>query len=72
MSEELKETGTLSVLIHRLEKYRIPRAHELKERVDKDSPFFLNVWFNEPHHKLASPSELIAKHSDLEPKEALY
>lgn len=44
----------------------------LKKMEGKEQPFFLNVWFNEPHHKLASPPELIAKHSDLEPKEALY
>ena len=44
----------------------------LKERENKDQPFFLNVWFNEPHKKLASPPELIAKHSELNQNEALY
>lgn len=44
----------------------------LNERENKDQPFFLNIWFNEPHHKLASPEELIAKHPELDPQEALY
>ncbi len=27
-----------------------------------DKPFFMNVWFNEPHVKLAAPEELTARH----------
>jgi len=44
----------------------------LQDRKDKKQPFFLNVWFNEQHKKLASPPELIEKHADLSPDEALY
>lgn len=44
----------------------------LKDREDKDQPFFLNVWFNEPHKKLASPPELMARHQNLSEGEALY
>jgi len=44
----------------------------LQERADKEQPFYLNVWFNEPHKKLASPPELMAKHPDLTRDEALY
>ncbi|MHC5067967.1 MAG: sulfatase-like hydrolase/transferase, partial [Planctomycetota bacterium] len=34
----------------------------LRDHRPADRPFFLNVWFNEPHHKLASPPTLIAKY----------
>lgn len=29
---------------------------------DRDAPFFLNVWFHEPHEKVAAPRQLTAKH----------
>jgi len=44
----------------------------LQERENKEQPFFLNIWFNEPHRKLASPPEMVANHPDLKPEEALY
>ena len=31
---------------------------------DHDTPFFLNVWFNEPHAKIASPPELIEEYKE--------
>jgi len=34
----------------------------LKERQDKDNPFFMYVAFHEPHEKLASPPELVERH----------
>ncbi len=34
----------------------------LERRPDKERPFYLNVWFNEPHVRLAAPSELTARH----------
>jgi arylsulfatase A len=34
----------------------------LDEKRDKDAPFFLNVWFHEPHAKVASPPELAERH----------
>jgi arylsulfatase A len=34
----------------------------LNEKRDKDAPFFLNVWFHEPHAKVAAPPELAARH----------
>ena len=30
---------------------------------DSRQPFYLNVWFNEPHVKLAAPEELTSRHS---------
>ena len=29
---------------------------------NKDKPFFMNVWFNEPHVKVAAPEELTKRH----------
>lgn len=34
----------------------------LKEGRDKSKPFFLNVWFHEPHEPVASPKDLVAKY----------
>lgn len=31
----------------------------LKEGRDKDRPFFLNVWFHEPHEPVASPKKMV-------------
>jgi len=35
----------------------------LDSRIDFEQPFFLNVSFNEPHKKIASPPELIAEYA---------
>ena len=37
-----------------------------------DQPFFLNVWFNEPHHPLAAPDEIVSRYGDLKDEAALY
>lgn len=42
-----------------------------KER-KKDQPFFLNIWFHEPHSPLAAPAEIVAKYGDLKDEAALY
>ncbi len=34
----------------------------LDEHREKEKPFFLNVWFHEPHAKVAAPEELAARH----------
>lgn len=34
---------------------------------EKNKPFYINVWFNEPHEKLAAPEEFTSRHS-LNPK----
>ena len=41
---------------------------------DENEPFYLNVWFNEPHKKLASPPGLVAKYraKGMKPDEAVY
>ncbi|MEW4527263.1 sulfatase [Maioricimonas sp. JC845] len=35
----------------------------LKGRSEPSRPFFLNVWFHEPHRKVAAPEELAARHA---------
>lgn len=44
----------------------------LEGRSDEEKPFFLNVWFHEPHAPLAAPDEVIAEYGELSDKGALY
>jgi arylsulfatase A len=36
----------------------------LQNHRDKSAPFFLNVWFHEPHARVAAPPELADRHKD--------
>jgi len=38
----------------------------------KDEPFFLNVWFHEPHAPIAAPDEIVKGYGELEDKAAIY
>jgi len=38
----------------------------------KDRPFFLNVWFHEPHDPIAAPDENVSKYGDLKDAGAVY
>lgn len=42
-----------------------------KER-KKDQPFFLNIWFHEPHAPLAAPPEIVAEYGEPTDEAALY
>ena len=44
----------------------------LDEKKNPDQPFFLNLWFNEPHHKLAAPEEIVSLYGDLKDEAAIY
>ena len=35
----------------------------LEKRKKKEQPFYINVWFNEPHEKVAAPEELTSRHT---------
>ncbi|HAD58520.1 MAG TPA: arylsulfatase, partial [Planctomycetaceae bacterium] len=37
----------------------------LNEKRDTDAPFFLNLWFNEPHAVIAAPEEIVSEYGDL-------
>ncbi|MCG6187640.1 sulfatase-like hydrolase/transferase [Maribellus maritimus] len=34
----------------------------LKDRHKSETPFYMNVWFNEPHDKVAAPDSLVKRH----------
>jgi arylsulfatase A len=44
----------------------------LETKVNPDQPFFMNIWFNEPHSKLAAPDEIVSIYGDLKDEGALY
>ncbi len=45
----------------------------LESRGDDDSPFFLNVWFHEPHAPIAAPPEIVSVYGNNEKdKAAIY
>lgn len=44
----------------------------LETKPEPDQPFFLNIWFNEPHSKLAAPDEIVSIYGDLKDEGALY
>jgi len=37
-----------------------------------DTPFFLNIWFHEPHSPLAAPADLVAPYGDAKNAAAVY
>lgn len=39
---------------------------------DKDAPFFLNVWFHEPHAPIAAPDDIVDDYGKLKDKGAVY
>lgn len=44
----------------------------LETRPNKDRPFFLNVWFHEPHAPLAAPDHLVDQYGDQSNPAAVY
>lgn len=38
----------------------------------KKAPFFLNIWFHEPHAPIAAPNDIVAQYGDLDDKAAIY
>lgn len=44
----------------------------LDEKRDADEPFFLNLWFNEPHAVIAAPDEIVSRYGDLNDQAAIY
>jgi len=44
----------------------------LDQKEQPDQPFFLNLWFNEPHAKLAAPDEIVSLYGDIKDEAALY
>lgn len=44
----------------------------LDEKHAPDAPFFLNLWFNEPHAVIAAPDEIVSQYGDLDDQAAIY
>ncbi|WP_158231028.1 sulfatase-like hydrolase/transferase [Rhodopirellula bahusiensis] len=44
----------------------------LDQKRDADEPFFLNLWFNEPHDPIAAPDEIVSQYGGLNEREAIY
>lgn len=44
----------------------------LENHRDPDAPFFLNVWFHEPHAPIAAPDEIVSQYGKLDDKAAIY
>ena len=42
-----------------------------QKRADNE-PFFLNLWFNEPHDPIAAPDEIVSQYGGLNEREAIY
>jgi len=44
----------------------------LEKHRDKKAPFFLNVWFHEPHAPIAAPEEIVRKYGKPKDRAAIY
>ena len=44
----------------------------LDETRDRNKPFFLNVWFHEPHAPIAAPDEIVSRYGKLNDPAAIY
>jgi len=44
----------------------------LDEKRDPDKPFFLNVWFHEPHAPIAAPETIVSRYGELNDSAAIY
>ena len=44
----------------------------LDQERDADAPFFINLWFNEPHSVIAAPDEIVSRYGALNDQAAIY
>jgi arylsulfatase A len=44
----------------------------LDEKRDPEAPFFLNIWFHEPHAPIAAPDEIVSQYGELYDPAAIY
>jgi arylsulfatase A len=44
----------------------------LDEKRDPDAPFFLNIWFHEPHAPIAAPKHIVSQYGELNDAAAIY
>ena len=50
----------------------VDEAIDWLDQSDRDIPFFLNVWFHEPHAPIAAPDEIVYQYGGLADKAAIY
>ncbi len=51
----------------------VDEAMDWLDRIrDPDKPFFLNVWFHEPHAPIAAPDEIVSTYGNTDDKAAIY
>jgi len=50
----------------------VDEAIDWLNRTERDAPFFLNVWFHEPHAPIAAPDGIVSEYGSLEDKAAIY
>ncbi len=44
----------------------------LDDRRDPEAPFFLNLWFHEPHDRVAAPETIVSQYGDTNDQAAVY
>ena len=44
----------------------------IDKKRDADAPFFINIWFNEPHAVIAAPDEIVSEYGALNDQAAIY
>lgn len=44
----------------------------LENTRDPETPFFLNIWFHEPHAPIAAPDEIVGQYGKLKDRAAIY
>ncbi len=44
----------------------------LDEKRNPDKPFFLNIWFHEPHAPIAAPDKIVSQYGELDDPAAIY
>ncbi len=44
----------------------------IDEQPDSTPPFFLNIWFNEPHAVIAAPDDIVSQYGELTDQAAIY
>ncbi len=50
----------------------VDEAIDWLDRADRETPFFLNVWFHEPHAPIAAPDAIVSQYGGLKDKAAIY
>lgn len=50
----------------------VDEAIDWIEKYGTDAPFFINIWFNEPHAVIAAPDEIVSEYGSLNDQAAIY